>query len=336
MSRLDELPPDQRAALSLLLRQHKSYAEVAAMLAIGEAAVRDRAHAGLTSLAPEGPEILTTEQRSEIGDYLLGQLPGESERERARAYLREREPANAWARELAGPLSALSPDGLPEIPPARPVFESPAPPVASAASALAGAAEASQTQMPGPGPTAEGASIPPSGGSPAARLARSQRSSRLGGAVLLVVLVAAVVVAVVLLTGGSSHKSHPPHTATTKASAGTPKLENEIPLTSPDPHSTSIGVIDVVSEASKLAFLIEARNLPEAKGFYYAIWLYNSPTSFLALTKSSDVGSNHTLGGISALPTNAGDYKQILLTRETAAKPTHPGPVVLQGPFSLH
>ena len=29
MSRLDELPPDQRAALSLLLRQRKSYAEVA-------------------------------------------------------------------------------------------------------------------------------------------------------------------------------------------------------------------------------------------------------------------------------------------------------------------
>ena len=33
MSRLDDLPPDQRAALSLVLRQSKSYAEVAALLA---------------------------------------------------------------------------------------------------------------------------------------------------------------------------------------------------------------------------------------------------------------------------------------------------------------
>ena len=32
MSRLDDLPPDQRAALSLLLRNRKSYAEVASLL----------------------------------------------------------------------------------------------------------------------------------------------------------------------------------------------------------------------------------------------------------------------------------------------------------------
>ena len=52
MSRLDELPPDQRAALSLLLRQRKSYGEVASMLGIGEQAVHDRAHAALAVLAP--------------------------------------------------------------------------------------------------------------------------------------------------------------------------------------------------------------------------------------------------------------------------------------------
>ena len=52
MSRLDELPPDQRAALSLLLRQRKSYAEVATLLGISERAVHDRAHAALAVLAP--------------------------------------------------------------------------------------------------------------------------------------------------------------------------------------------------------------------------------------------------------------------------------------------
>ncbi|HXP28513.1 MAG TPA: sigma factor-like helix-turn-helix DNA-binding protein, partial [Solirubrobacteraceae bacterium] len=52
MSRLDDLPPDQRATLSLLLRSRKSYADVATLLEIPEQAVRDRAHAALAVLAP--------------------------------------------------------------------------------------------------------------------------------------------------------------------------------------------------------------------------------------------------------------------------------------------
>ena len=80
MSRLDELPPDQRAALSLLLRQRKSYAEVAALLDIPERAVHDRAQAALAVLAPRQARELTAEQRESIGDYLLGQQPGVAER----------------------------------------------------------------------------------------------------------------------------------------------------------------------------------------------------------------------------------------------------------------
>lgn len=295
MSRLDELPPDQRAALSLLLRQHKSYAEVSALLAIDERAVRDRAHAALDALAPRAAQGLAGESRLAIGDYLLEGQADDEESERTRAYLRDSAPANAWARELARELASLAPAGLPQIPPS---------PAAGKASAR-----------------------PP-----------WQRSSRRGGALLLVVLAAAVIVAVVLLTGsGGSHAKHPAIASKAKATAATtPKLDNEIPLTSPESSSTSVGVVDIVSEGSKTAFLIEARNIPAATGFYYAIWLYNSPTSFLALTKSSDVSASHTLGGISALPANAGAYHQILLTRETAARPTHPGPVVLKGTFSLH
>src|SRR5437660_11455904 len=84
MSRLDDLPPDQRAALSLLLRQRKAYAEVAAMLQIGERAVHDRAHAALAVLAPREARGLTPERREEIGDYLLGQSTGAPQPPRAR------------------------------------------------------------------------------------------------------------------------------------------------------------------------------------------------------------------------------------------------------------
>ncbi len=58
MPRLDDLPPDLRATLSLLVDRGKSYAQVAELLGIPESAVRDRAHAALDALAgaPRGPE----------------------------------------------------------------------------------------------------------------------------------------------------------------------------------------------------------------------------------------------------------------------------------------
>jgi len=92
----------------------------------------------------------------------------------------------------------------------------------------------------------------------------------------------------------------------------------------------------VLAERSKRAFFIEAQHIPASHGFYYAIWLYNSHTSALPLSRSPGVGSNHRLAGGSTLPSNAGEFREILLTEETKAKPTHPGRVVLRGPFSLH
>ena len=92
MSRMDSLPPDQRAALSLLLSQRKSYAEVAELLQIAPEAVHDRAQAALAILAPGEARALTAYERSEVGDYLLGQS-GIAERLKIRTYLSDSEPA---------------------------------------------------------------------------------------------------------------------------------------------------------------------------------------------------------------------------------------------------
>jgi hypothetical protein len=51
MSRLDDLPPDQRAVLLLLVARGKSHAEIADMLGIPQQAVHDRASAALDALA---------------------------------------------------------------------------------------------------------------------------------------------------------------------------------------------------------------------------------------------------------------------------------------------
>ncbi len=316
MSRLDELPPDQRAALSLLLRQGKSYAEVAALLGIPERAVHDRAHAALAMLAPHRARGLTPERRLEVGDYMLGQQAGVGERLRTRTYLSTSEPARAWASDLAAQLAPLAGTALPDV----------------AAGAATGATPQRLADLSG-GSEAAGA------GPGASSAERSLPSSRVGGALLLAVLLAAVIVAVVLVTGGGSQTKKPSATSAAKTAASKaktgPKIDNEIKLTPADPRSKSVGLVYVLSEGATRAFFIDAQNIPRAKGFYYAVWLYNSPTSALPLSKTSAVGASHSLAGGSRLPDNAGEFREILLTQETNPRPTRPGHVVLHGPFSL-
>jgi hypothetical protein len=324
MSRLDELPPDQRAALSLLLSQRKTYAEVSTLLAIQERAVHDRAHAALALLAPLQARGLPADRREEVGDYLLGQQPAVAERLATRTYLAGSEPAREWARAVSGELAPLTRAPLPEIPEAA----------AAAAHADRRDGDAESPSLPPRTGGANGAPESPPERSPGQRLP----SSRLGGALLLAAIAAAVVVAVVLITSGSSG-SHPSKaasasSATSKTTTG-PAIKQRLTLTSPTPGSKEVGVIDILAEGSRRAFFIDAENLPESKGFFYALWLYNSPTSHRPLTASPPVGSSHRLQGGALLPSDAGNYHTVLLTRETSRTPSQPGPIVLSGSFSL-
>jgi Sigma-70, region 4 len=285
MSRLDDLPPDQRAVLSLLVRQGKSHAEIAEMLGIPQHTVRDRARAALDALAQE---------------------PGEP----------------------AGAARAPAPDRGRQA-------DSP------------GADRPSRQPAATPPASARVRDTDPSGG--------SLPTSRRAGALLLAALVVIVVVVVLLITnGGGSNKdsstqtgSTPSTTTTSPAASGTsktsststtagkPTLDKQIALTSPEPNSKTVGLVEVLSEGSKRAFYIAAEHLPPSNGFFYAVWLYNSPTSSAALGKIPPVSSNGQAQGGALLPANAGDYHKILLTRETNEHATQPGPVVLSGEFSL-
>jgi hypothetical protein len=323
MSRLDELPPDQRAALSLLLSQRKTYAEVAALLAIQERAVHDRAHAALAMLAPRQARGLPAERREEVGDYLLGQQPGVAERLATRAYLDGSDPARAWARAISGELAGLAHGQLPEIPGRE-------------------TGAAAPTQNPAPPPWASAANVAPPGDPPGAPpdrpLGARLPSSRRGGALLLAVIAVAVIVAVVLITSGGSgshaSKSASRSPAAAKSTTG-PAISQRLTLTSPTSGSKAVGVMDILAEGSRRAFFIDAENLPESKGFFYALWLYNSPTSHRPLSASPPVGRTHRLQGGALLPSDAGSYHTVLLTREHSRTPSEPGPIVLSGPFSL-
>ena len=285
MSPLDDLPPDLRATLSLLVDRGKSYAEVADLLGIPESAVRERAHAALDALAGERVATAAPARVGAAGD----------------------EPAAS---------SSLGPDG------ASLATRAPAPP-ASPRARRNGDARSTRTALP---------------------------VSRRGGAIVLASIAAVIVVVVIVAvaSGGSSpHKgstpgagsssasTHSPRAGTSTASGKSPQVTNQITLTPPEPGSKAIGVVEILSEGSQHAFYIAAEHLPPSQGFNYVIWLYNSPTSAEAVSKSPNVGANGRLQGGALLPSNASHFHQILLTRETSERPTTPGPTVLSGTFSL-
>jgi hypothetical protein len=174
MSRLDDLLPDQRAALSLLMRERMTYAKVAALLGIEERAVRDRAQAALAVLAPRQARPLSAEQRERIGEYLLDQHLGLAERLETGTDLMNSAQAREWASAISAELAPLAAGAMPEIPDAT-------------------AADGARSADPG------AAVVVPS--RPASALARPARrtvpalpSSRRAGALLLAAIAAAVVI----------------------------------------------------------------------------------------------------------------------------------------------
>jgi hypothetical protein len=172
----------------------------------------------------------------------------------------------------------------------------------------------------------------------------------LGGALLLGGIVVVVVVAVILLSGGggkssgggastststSSAGAHSTSTSTS-ASSAKPKLEKKLTLEAVEPSSKASGEAFVLSEGKRRAFYVTARGLPPSSGFFYAVWLYNSPSSSAPLGRSPAVGKDGRLEGGGPLPSNAQDYARMIVSRETSTHATRPGQIVLSGAFATH
>src|SRR4051794_5842635 len=121
MARFDDLPADQKAVLQLVLRQGRTYAEIATLLKISDAAVQNRALTALDAIGVGGPtslEGLDEERQDEVGDSLLGQQWA-SGRAATRGSLGASQSARDWARAVAPELrtaGVAGEDSLPEIP----------------------------------------------------------------------------------------------------------------------------------------------------------------------------------------------------------------------------
>ena len=196
MASLDELPPDQRAVLDLVLQRGRSYDDIARLLSIDRAGVRARALAAFDGIGPDTG--LAPESRALITDYLLGQLP-DRVAEQTRDRLAESPYERAWARVLASELQSVASKPLPEIPDGTARAKAP---VNSTAPASTEERSPTEPGQPKPKPKSERARVPRPTDRP---------SSRLGGAIFLgvgAIVVVAIVVVLILILGNSSSSKH--------------------------------------------------------------------------------------------------------------------------------
>ncbi len=331
---LDNLPDDQRAVLQLVLQRGRSYDQIAELLSIDRAAVRQRALAAFDALGPQ--TSVAPEQRALITDYLLGQLPARVSQDTADR-LADSPAERAWARVVASELAPVATHPLPEIPVERGRGQ----PVAAGSET-----EPTRAREQAAASAALGRPEPAS-----QQEARGPRSSRRGGAILLgvVALVIVAVVVIVLAASGSSGNSSSTtsstaasapqttstaaSTATSTAATSTPQIVGQINLTPPLSGSKAKGAAFVVKRGSQTAIIVQGQSIPaNSKHDAYAVWLFNSNTdNHLLGFVNPGVGTSGKLSTAGALPANAGHYKTLLVTLETQQAPKQPGKIVLQG-----
>jgi hypothetical protein len=313
MASLDSLTDEQRAVLQLLLRQGKSYDDIAALLRSEPSKIRARARGAVAAVGPD-PSGIESERRDEVADYLLGQQTA-SQRAATREYLEGSAAGRTWGRAAAAALAPLGGDSLPDVPAEREE-------VAEAFDAL---------------------------DRRAARRAEVKRSSQLGTKLLLGGVGVIVGIAIILAlklgdgdgdanTAATSTTSTP--TATTPANLQTTPTGDKFQIvaqgTLAPPQGVKSGAKGQVAivrfpDNNQFRFALTATGLPASrKGAAYGIWLYTSDDKkqFLGFP-DTNVGSDGKLQTVSDLSPETPAYGAVLLTRETADKPTKPGPVVL-------
>jgi hypothetical protein len=320
MASIDSLPADQRAVLELVLRRGRSYDEIARLLSIDRAGVRQRALAAFDALGPQTG--VAPDRRALITDYLLGALP-DGVAQDVRQHLGASASERAWARSIASELQGLSDRPLPEIPSNGRMPHSEARAAAKrAAPAAVAVADGSPRDRPPHRP-----------------------GSRVGGAILLglAAVVALVLVLVFVVFTGSNahpravaHRGTAAHHGTTTASSSA-KVLAQIQLKSPSGATSPAGAAELVRLDGRLGVAIAAEGLAATRKnppAYYAAWLYNSPSDVSFLGFTGAVTSNGRLETAGAAPSNASHYHEVLLTLETQTHPKTPGHIVLSGTFT--
>ena len=310
MPRIDDLPADRRAVLQLLLKQGKSYDDLATLLRIEPAAVRERARDALDQLGPADAAGLSADDQDQIADYLLGQQ-GASRRADTRSFLETSASGRAWARIVSGELraSGMVAGELPEIPAERAEVDE----AFDALEARKGARE------------------------------RQAKSSRLGGILLLAAIGLAVAFLIIVLVssgsddgGGTTSTPTQASTTPTTGTSTTPQVLGQVNMKAPAGSGKALAAVTLAKQGGQTAIVFQAQDVPANKtGDVYALWLTGGSATPARLGFTPRVKADGKLAFSAALPnaTDLSKYTTMELTRETTASPKTPGTVVLSGPI---
>ena len=312
MATFDQLPAEQRAILELVLQRRQSYADLADMLGMSEARVRELAREALTDLSPHSAARVDDDWRGQVADYLLGQQTG-PEGTATRGHLKRSEAARLWALSLIDSLDHLyRGNEIPVIP------EGEATPARSRPAREPRVREPRTRERPARPLT------------PDAQAAVKRRRIAAAAAAAAIVLFALLVWPIGLL-GGDDEDGGGGESAD---QADQPAdLVGQLLLR---PQEGEKGVaIAVVQEGEdgELVLIVQGRGLQRTRrGEAYEVWLYNSNEDAQSMcAQLTDRQGNYQ--GAGRLPDDYEKYKFLDISREKVAdqNPAHSGDSVLRG-----
>ncbi len=302
MATFDQLTPEQRAIVELVLRQGKTYNELADMLNLPEARVRELARDALVELAPVSVRGVEEDWRGQLADYVLGQQSG-PEATATKGHLRRSEAARSWARSLLDSLEQFYENGsVPAIPEGerRPKRQEPA--RQRSAPALAATSDP----------------------------VKRRRLIMAVAAALIVLLLVVVIWPVGVLTGDDDEPSASNSDSAPSSQGGSGDGQQAGATGQP------AGIAIVVQRNGKKQLLVQAASLaPSGQSEGYYVWLYNSPDDARSLGgQVTDQNGNYQALG--AFPADYAKYKYIDVTRQKVGQDPnvkHSGESVLRGPM---
>jgi hypothetical protein len=309
MATFDQLSPEKRAIVELVLQQGKTYPELADMLGMPETRVRELARDALVELAPVSVRGVEDDWRGQLADYVLGQQSG-PEATATKGHLRRSEAARSWARSLLDSLEQLYPNGsVPAIPDGERgrAARRPAAAAASAPGESAGAPRGLATADP----------------------VMRRRLLAGAGAAALLVLLAVLLWPIGVLTGddddgGTASDDSAQPAAQTTTGEGQQAADGPA------------GIAIVVDRNGKKQLLVRAAKLaPSGQNEGYYVWLYNSASDAKSLGgQVTDQEGNYQAVG--PFPADYAKYKYIDVTKQAVGNSTnikHSGQSVLRGPM---
>ena len=345
MATLDQLAPEQRAIIELVVQRGRSYDDLAGMLAMPQQRVRQLAREALIELAPVSAKRVDAERRGQLADFVLGQQSS-AEQIATQTHLRRSEAGRAWTSSLVDSLAGLYPDGPPDIPEGEIEVEEPPrrrrerererrererprerlresrgermpveePPVRERPPREP--RRPLRERVPRVERAPRRKPVRPTL-SPEAQIAIRRR--RLVATIGAVLLVAGILAGILIITGGNDNDKS---SKAAVAARARPRIVGELLLKPVGGASdTNQGIAIIATRSGKPELIVQAKLTPTKQREAYGVWLYNSRTSAVSLgAQVTDQNGNYQ--GRGALPADYKRFRDIDISLQPIPDPT--------------